>query len=68
MRTMPSPLLLALLLSAGLPGQKSCQVVQPIRTTLSQHAGFPGKVVAEERLELRARITGYLAEIPVDHW
>jgi multidrug efflux pump subunit AcrA (membrane-fusion protein) len=67
MNTLPFLFLMNLLLPATMPAQKLCKVVQPIRTTMQQHAGFPGKVVAEERLELRARITGYLGEIPVDH-
>lgn len=52
---------------ADLAGQTPVLVAHPIRTTVRQESGLPGALIPEERLELRARITGYLGEIPVDH-
>ena len=59
-------LLMSVALTAGLEAQKPVQVVQPLRTSLKHQAGLPGMLIGEARLELKARITGYLAEVPVD--
>ena len=52
---------------ATVSAQKTVQVVTPVRAVLEHRTGLPGTLVPEARLELKARTTGFLAEIPVDH-
>lgn len=47
--------------------QKIVQVVRPVRAELHQKGAMPGHIVADQRLALEARVTGYLGEVPVDH-
>lgn len=53
--------------AAALPAQKPVQVRKPLRTSLADQTRLPGRVIGEARLELKARVTGYLAEVPVDY-
>lgn len=57
----------AALSTAGPLAQRPVPVVRPERTELVREAKLPGTVIPDERLELEARVTGYLAEIPVDY-
>ncbi len=59
--------LLALGLTAEAVAQTSCIVVRPLRASASQRAGLPGRLVADQQVSLRARVTGYVTAVPVDH-
>ena len=63
-----APFLFAMLAAAPqLCGQQAVRVVRPERTDLREGARLPGRLLPEASVMLRARVTGVLAEIPVDH-
>jgi multidrug efflux pump subunit AcrA (membrane-fusion protein) len=41
--------------------------MQPVRTSSDLRTSLPGRLVADLSLSLRARVTGYVTEIAVDH-
>lgn len=57
----------ALMLTAAVASQTVCRVVQPVRTSSDLRTSLPGRLIADQRLVLRARVTGYVTEVAVDH-
>lgn len=59
--------LLALTLTAAAAAQTTCRVTKPVRASSNLRSSLPGRLVADQQLSLRARVTGYVAEVKVDH-
>jgi multidrug efflux pump subunit AcrA (membrane-fusion protein) len=57
----------ALMLTAAVASQTTCRVIQPVRTSSNLRTSLPGRLVADQSLQLRARVTGYVTEVAVDH-
>lgn len=57
---------LPLVLGSTVLAQTLVQVVQPVRADLSRQASRPGTVIPEASFDLKARVSGYVLEIPVD--
>ena len=57
---------LAVVFSSPLHAQQTVPVVRAVRGALAEKARLPGRVLPDAQLSLRARVTGYLTELPVD--
>ncbi|MFT6078630.1 MAG: HlyD family secretion protein [Planctomycetota bacterium] len=57
----------ALMLTAAVASQTTCRVMQPVRTSADLRTSLPGRLMADQSLLLRARVTGYVKEVAVDY-
>tara|TARA_R110002096_G_scaffold24181_2_gene76332 strand:+ start:79 stop:1257 length:1179 start_codon:yes stop_codon:yes gene_type:complete len=55
------------MLTAAVASQTACRVMLPVRTSSDLRTSLPGRLVADQSLSLRARVTGYITKLTVDH-